>query len=82
MVDAHTITETMKLAGERFASDFAMAGLDPRHAPDLSRVPGEAWRDGGAVHVASARLRVHGVLKALGGSAGGLSPHGAMVEAA
>ncbi len=63
------ITDTMKTAGERFAADFAISGFDPRHAPDLARIPGQAWREDGTVNIEAARRRVNDALDALGGRA-------------
>jgi len=61
------ISSTMKTAGERFAADFSIAGFDPRHSPDLARIPGQGWRDDGPMYVISARMRISDALAVLGG---------------
>lgn len=69
MARKKTITERQKRAGELFAADFAIGKFDPRHAPDLRRIPGQHAGEDGAIHIAAARIRIHDALKVLGGNA-------------
>ncbi len=68
-----TITEAQQAAGEWFAQDFNIAGLDPLHAPDPARIPGQGWNQEVTDRVLRASNRNHKAMRALGTS---LSPAG------
>ena len=53
-------------AGRQFEEDFALAGLDPLHARDLRRIPGQGCDDLNDAMVGG-RLRVRRAMERLGG---------------
>ena len=66
MLRKATITKVQHRAGGLFAADFIIARLDPLHAPDPARIPGQGWDDRVTNAVADASERNHKARKALG----------------
>ena len=61
-----TITEAQHAAGLWFGQDFNIAGLDPLHAPDMGRIPGQGWDQEVKDRAQRASNRNYFAMKALG----------------
>ena len=64
---AGTITTAWKTAGKQFSDDFAIAGLEPLRAADVSRIPGQHGIDSGTLRRTDAGNRVWNAIQVLGG---------------
>jgi len=67
MLRAGTITGPMADAGRKLQREFALAQLDPRRAPSLTRIPGNGNAPDPGESTQAARDTIHAIMQRLGG---------------